>query len=75
MSDSPSANSPADPLDGVHNVIIRNLTIGDTFVEGDWEGKTQDFDGVQMDTAHHVWIDHNHFHMCGDLDTGASSPY
>lgn len=22
-----------------------------------------------------VYIDHNHFHMCGDPDTGASSPY
>jgi pectate lyase len=52
--------------EGVHNVIIRNLTISGTFVEGDWEGKTQDFDGVQMDTAHHVWIDHCHFHHIGD---------
>jgi pectate lyase len=26
---------------GVHNVIIRNLTIRDSFVEGDLEGKTQ----------------------------------
>lgn len=51
---------------GAHNVILRNLTIGDTFVEGDWEGKTQDFDGIQMDTAHHVWIDHCHFHHIGD---------
>lgn len=22
-----------------------------------------------------IYIDHNHFHMCGDPDTGASSPY
>jgi len=51
---------------GVHNVIIRNLTIHGTFEEGDWEGKTQDHDGVQMDTAHHVWIDHCHFHHIGD---------
>ena len=51
---------------GVHNVIIRNLTIRDTFVEGDWAGKTQDHDGVQMDTAHHVWIDHCHFSRLGD---------
>lgn len=50
----------------VHNVIIRNLTIGDTFVEGDYDGKTQDFDGIQMDTAHHVWIDHCHLHHIGD---------
>lgn len=52
--------------EGMHNVIIRNLTIYGTFVEGDWEGKTQDYDGVQMDTAHHVWIDHCHFHHIGD---------
>ncbi|HSC89654.1 MAG TPA: hypothetical protein VLC09_20365 [Polyangiaceae bacterium] len=51
---------------GVHDVIIRNLTIGDTFVEGDWEGKTQDWDGIQMDTAHHVWIDHCELHHIGD---------
>lgn len=50
----------------VHNVIIRNLTIGNTFVEGDYDGKTQDFDGIQMDTAHHVWIDHCHLHHIGD---------
>ncbi len=51
---------------GVHNVILRNLTIRDTFVEGDWAGETQDFDGIQMDTAHHVWIDHCHLHHGGD---------
>jgi pectate lyase len=50
----------------VHNVIIRNLTIGNTFVEGDYDGKTQDFDGIQLDTAHHVWIDHCHLHHIGD---------
>ena len=22
-----------------------------------------------------IYVDHNHFHMCGDPDTGASSPY
>ncbi len=51
---------------GTHNVILRNLTIGDTFVEGDWDGKTQDFDGIQMDAAHHVWIDHVDLHHGGD---------
>ncbi|WP_437611992.1 hypothetical protein WMF20_07725 [Sorangium sp. So ce834] len=62
---------------GVHNVILRNLTIGDTFVEGDWEGKTQDFDGVQMDTAHHVWIDHCRFHHIGDgmIDSRKDTSY
>lgn len=51
---------------GKHNIIIRNLTIGDTFLEGDWDGKEQDWDGVQMDTAHHVWLDHIDFHHGGD---------
>ncbi|GAB2823892.1 pectinesterase family protein [Streptomyces daliensis] len=43
---------------GVHNVIIRNLTIRDTY-DGDWDGKEHDWDAIQMDGAHHVWIDHN----------------
>jgi pectate lyase len=45
---------------GVHNVIIRNLTIRDTRVASDDpDDKDFDYDGIQMDTAHHVWIDHN----------------
>lgn len=51
---------------GVHNVILRNLTIRDSYVDGDEDGKTNDFDGVQMDTAHHVWIDHCHIRRMGD---------
>ena len=46
---------------GVHNVIIRNLTIRDSFIEGHTttgDDKGGDRDGVQMDTADHVWIDH-----------------
>lgn len=63
--------------EGVHNVIIRNLTVRDTYVEGDWEGKENDFDGVQMDTAHHVWIDHCHFHHLGDgiIDSRKDTTY
>ena len=62
---------------GVHNVIIRNLTIRDSFVKGDWDGKTQDHDGVQMDTAHHVWIDHCHFSRLGDgmIDSRKDTTY
>jgi pectate lyase len=45
---------------GVHNVVIRNLTIGDTEVASDDpDDKDFDYDGIQMDTADHVWIDHN----------------
>jgi pectate lyase len=54
---------------GVHDVIIRNLTIRDSYVEGqDAEGGDEggDRDGVQMDTAHHVWIDHCRFTHLGD---------
>ncbi|WP_198943116.1 pectate lyase family protein, partial [Actinophytocola xanthii] len=45
---------------GVHNVIIRNLTIRDTRVASDDpDDKEFDYDGIQLDGAHHVWIDHN----------------
>jgi pectate lyase len=45
---------------GVHNVIIRNLTIRDTrMASDDPDDKEFDYDGIQMDNAHHVWIDHN----------------
>ncbi|MEV4805327.1 hypothetical protein AB0K18_35470 [Nonomuraea sp. NPDC049421] len=48
-------------LNGVSNVIIRNLTIRDTRMpEDDPDDKEFDYDGIQMDGAHHVWIDHNH---------------
>ncbi|GAB3462847.1 hypothetical protein GCM10027436_73220 [Actinophytocola sediminis] len=46
--------------DGVHNVIIRNLTIRDTLMASDDpDDKDFDYDGIQLDNAHHVWIDHN----------------
>ncbi|MEV8597727.1 right-handed parallel beta-helix repeat-containing protein [Streptomyces sp. NPDC052012] len=62
---------------GTHNVIIRNLTIRDSAIEGNWDCKDTDFDGVQMDTVHHVWIDHNRFsNICdGQLDIRKDSEY
>jgi pectate lyase len=55
---------------GVNNVIIRNLTIRDSYIEGQDDPNTGDEggdrDGVQMDTAHHVWIDHCRFSRLGD---------
>ncbi|MFF3381040.1 pectinesterase family protein [Streptomyces sp. NPDC002680] len=62
---------------GTGNVIIRNLTIRDSYVEGDWDGKTTDFDAIQMDTVDHVWIDHNRFTHMGDglLDIRKDSQY
>lgn len=45
---------------GVHNVIIRNLTIRDTLMpEDDPDDKQFDYDAIQLDTADHIWIDHN----------------
>ncbi|MFD7133105.1 pectinesterase family protein [Streptomyces sp. NPDC059894] len=62
---------------GTHNVVIRNLTIRDSAVEGDWDCKDTDFDGIQMDTVHHVWVDHNRFsRICdGQLDIRKDSEY
>lgn len=61
---------------GVHNVIIRNLTIRDTY-QGVWNDKEHDFDAVQMDGAHHVWIDHNDLrHMAdGLIDSRKDTTY
>lgn len=62
---------------GVHNVIIRNLTIRDSYVPEDPEGKDQDWDGIQLDTAHHVWIDHCHLMRMGDglIDSRKDTTY
>ncbi|MFI5933831.1 RICIN domain-containing protein [Actinoplanes sp. NPDC051494] len=52
---------------GIRNIIIRNLTIGDTAVASDDpDDKDFDYDGIQMDTADHVWIDHNTFTNIND---------
>ncbi|MFI2103464.1 pectinesterase family protein [Isoptericola sp. NPDC019693] len=52
----------------VENVIIRNLTFRDSYVAGDWDGKSadNDNDGIRIDTSDHVWIDHNEFARVGD---------
>ncbi|GAA1586317.1 RICIN domain-containing protein [Actinoplanes couchii] len=45
---------------GTRNVIIRNLTIRDTrMADDDPDDDVYDYDGIQMDTADHIWIDHN----------------
>jgi pectate lyase len=44
---------------GQKNIIIQNLTIADTYVVGDWDGKETDWDGIQIKgTCHHIWVDH-----------------
>jgi pectate lyase len=55
-------------LNRTHNVVIRNLRIRDSYIPGDWDGKSSvnDNDGVRLDTAHHVWIDHVAFERLGD---------
>lgn len=53
--------------EGTSNVIIRNLTIRDTRMpEDDPDDKDFDFDAIQMDTADHVWIDHNRLTRMND---------
>ncbi|MEU4345993.1 pectinesterase family protein [Streptomyces sp. NPDC023838] len=61
---------------GVHNVIIRNLTIRDSY-QGVWNDKKHDFDAIQMDGAHHVWIDHNDLRHTADglIDVRKDSTY
>ncbi|CAL9504015.1 hypothetical protein SUDANB15_03476 [Streptomyces sp. enrichment culture] len=61
---------------GVHNVILRNLTIRDSH-QGVRNDKEHDFDAVQMDGAHHVWIDHNDLRRTADglIDVRKDSTY
>ncbi|MFG2824482.1 RICIN domain-containing protein [Kitasatospora sp. NPDC048365] len=63
---------------GVHNVIIRNLTIRDTrMADDDPDDKLYDYDGIQMDTADHVWIDHNRIERMNDglIDSRKDTSY
>ncbi|SDY10519.1 pectate lyase [Evansella caseinilytica] len=50
------------------NVIVKNLTIRGTYVDGDWDGKTNDYDGIMITgtNAHHIWIDHVTMRKHGD---------
>lgn len=52
---------------GVHNVIIRNLTIRDTLMaDDDPDDDAYDFDAIQIDTGDHIWIDHNRLARMND---------
>jgi pectate lyase len=59
------------------NVIVRNFTVRDAYIPGDWDGKSpqNDRDGIQLDTTHHVWVDHMKFERMGDglIDTRKDS--
>ncbi|MFD0567248.1 RICIN domain-containing protein [Kitasatospora saccharophila] len=63
---------------GVHNVILRNLTIRDAqMADDDPDDKVYDYDGIQMDTADHVWIDHNRIERMNDglIDSRKDTSY
>ena len=64
-------------LISVSNVIFRNFTVRDAYIPGDWDGKSpeNDRDGLQLDTTHHVWVDHMKFERMGDglIDTRKDS--
>lgn len=50
------------------NIIIRNLINRDSYVEGNYDCKDTDWDGIQADNTHHLWIDHCWFtHNCDGL--------
>jgi pectate lyase len=52
----------------VGNVIFRNFTVRDSYIPGDFDGKRpdNDRDGIQVDTSHHIWVDHMFFVRLGD---------
>jgi pectinesterase len=66
-------------LINVSNVIFRNFTVRDSYIPGDWDGKApkNDRDGIQLDTSHHVWVDHMKFERLGDgmIDTRKDSDF
>lgn len=45
-------------VNGTINIILRNLEISDTRISEDWPGKTEDWDGIQVDTGTNIWLDH-----------------
>ncbi|MFI6708800.1 RICIN domain-containing protein [Nonomuraea sp. NPDC050478] len=65
-------------LNSVHNVIIRNLQIRDTrMTDDDPDDKLYDYDGIQMDNSHHIWIDHNYIARMNDglIDSRRDTTY
>lgn len=64
-------------LNGVHNIVIKNLTLRDYYRMGDYDGKLNDYDAIALRNSHHVWIDHCHLSRAGDglLDMTYESGY
>jgi len=54
-------------LDGVSNVIVQDLSIGDSYVPGDPAGSCCNWDGLTIwHSPHHIWIDHCDFSHTND---------
>jgi len=51
---------------GTRNIILRNMQVSDTAIAEDWPGKTEDWDGIQVDTGSNIWIDHMTFARMND---------
>jgi len=45
-------------IKGTKNIILRNLQVSDTRIPEDWPGKSEDWDGIQVDNGTNIWIDH-----------------
>jgi pectate lyase len=52
---------------GTRNIILSNFQISDTRISADWPGKTEDWDGIQVDNGTNIWIDHMTVRLFSDL--------
>ncbi|TEA12687.1 Pectate trisaccharide-lyase [Colletotrichum sidae] len=59
------------------NIILRNLQISDTYIPEDYNGKSEDWDGLQVDAGTNIWIDHVTFAIMADglLDLRKDTDY
>ncbi|KAF6840294.1 pectate lyase Pel-34K (ricin B lectin) [Colletotrichum plurivorum] len=48
------------------NIILRNLRVSDTYIPEDYNGKSEDWDGIQVDNGTNLWIDHVEFARMAD---------
>ncbi|KAH7128263.1 pectin lyase fold/virulence factor [Dendryphion nanum] len=64
-------------IQGTRNIILRNLEVSDTRIPSDWPGKTEDWDGIQVDNGTNIWIDHMKFARMNDglIDLRRDSTY
>ncbi|TDZ61510.1 Pectate trisaccharide-lyase [Colletotrichum trifolii] len=59
------------------NIILGNLQISDTYIPEDYNGRSEDWDGLQVDTGTNIWIDHVTFARMADglLDLRKDTDY